>query len=38
LLSLGGRGLAIVEELTVEWGVSNGQDATTEYAVIAITA
>ena len=37
LLSLGGRGLAIVEELTVEWGVSNGQDATTVYAVIAIT-
>ena len=33
-LALGGRGLAIVAELSVDWGVRAGPDSTTVYATL----
>lgn len=35
--ALGGRGLAIVDDLSARWGVRRGERATTVYAVLDLT-
>jgi two-component sensor histidine kinase len=36
--ALGGRGLAIVHDLAVDWGVRHNENGTTVYAILAMDA